>query len=107
VSAHTTAGWFQGQQGWTDATLLDLCLTYIENQNSPEAFKDFLLQAAASDDEPSGPASDGRRACRYCGLPLHQSPEGNWVDATDGDGCSGDFLSSENENESHVPEELP
>lgn len=37
------------QQGWDDASLLELALTYIENQQSDDAFIDFLQVAAAEE----------------------------------------------------------
>lgn len=48
------------QQGWTDATQVEVLLRYIENQASPEAFQDFLNEQVAAelsldpdpDDEP-------------------------------------------------------
>ena len=39
----------QIEQGWTDTTLLGLCLDYIGNQNSDDAFKDFLQEAVDSE----------------------------------------------------------
>lgn len=41
------------QQGWTDATLLELALEYIENQQSPEAWTDFLAQKADAAEQES------------------------------------------------------
>jgi len=32
------------KEGWNDATKLDLCLEYIANQKSDDAFKDFLQE---------------------------------------------------------------
>lgn len=32
--------------GWTLATKYELLLDYVQNQDSPEALKDFLLDAA-------------------------------------------------------------
>ena len=37
---------FQSQQGWTDDTVLDLLVQYIDNQGSGEALYDMLLQIA-------------------------------------------------------------
>ena len=34
------------RQGWTDATLLDLTLTYIENQQDDAAFAEYLDRIA-------------------------------------------------------------
>jgi hypothetical protein len=38
-------------QGWSDSTVLDLALTYIENQSSPEAWEDYLISLAEVDDD--------------------------------------------------------
>lgn len=38
-------------QGWNDSTLLCLCLDYISNQQSDEAFEDHLRQSCAPTDE--------------------------------------------------------
>lgn len=32
------------EEGWSDATQIDVLLRYIENQQSPEAFQDFLAE---------------------------------------------------------------
>lgn len=42
--------------------------------------------------------------CRYCHTPIREDGHGAWVDATDGDGCSGDD-ECRNEGESHVPDD--
>ena len=42
---------FQEQEGWTDTTLLDLCLIYIDNQQSDETFADFLSEHCAEEEE--------------------------------------------------------
>lgn len=39
------------KQGWTDSTLLDLCLEYIGNQQSDDAFIEFLQEKADESDE--------------------------------------------------------
>jgi hypothetical protein len=54
---------FVESQGWSDNTVLDLCLTYIENQASPEAWEDYLTSLAEVDDDidpdsPYGPNPD-------------------------------------------------
>lgn len=100
MSAHEIAERHQEEQGWTDATLLDLCLDYIENQKSPEAFEDFL--AESGEDVPAG-GGDTKR-CKFCETELHLDGA-VWVDDTEGDCCSGDPDTCENENEQHVPEE--
>jgi hypothetical protein len=43
---HSIAREIQTREGWTDETLLDVVLDYIENQNSSEAFKDYLEDRA-------------------------------------------------------------
>lgn len=40
---------YQGAQGWTDLTVLDLLITYVDNQGSDDALEDYLAQAC--DDE--------------------------------------------------------
>lgn len=47
-------------QGWTDTTMLDLHLTYIDRQQSDDAFADFLRSVA--DEENGGPSR-----CPLCG----------------------------------------
>lgn len=42
---------FVESQGWTQGTVLDLALTYIENQDSPQAWQDFLASCAEVDDD--------------------------------------------------------
>lgn len=37
---------FQGLQGWTDGTVLDLLIEYIDNQQSGDALHDFLRRKA-------------------------------------------------------------
>ena len=37
---------YQGRQGWTDGTVLDLLIEYIDNQQSGDALDDFLRQRA-------------------------------------------------------------
>lgn len=37
------------RQGWSDGTLLDLCLTYIDRQADTPAFADYLAQVAAQE----------------------------------------------------------
>jgi hypothetical protein len=46
------------EQGWNDSTKLALALEYIENQSSPEAFRDFLLEKQADDNSHSIDAGD-------------------------------------------------
>lgn len=39
---------YANDQGWTQATCLDLALEYIDNQQSPQAWTDFLAERAAA-----------------------------------------------------------
>lgn len=62
---------FRESQGWTDKTVLDLALTYIENQASPEAWEDYLRSLKEVDDD-----MDGDLGPRYVAdAPFPQSPE--------------------------------
>lgn len=38
-------------QGWSDKTLLDLMLVYIDNQQTPDAFRDHLSEAEESENQ--------------------------------------------------------
>lgn len=40
-------------RGWGAGTQFDLLLEYIENQKSPEAFRDFLLDKVSTEKEQS------------------------------------------------------
>ncbi len=40
-------------QGWDDNSKLMLCLQYIENQGGNDAFRDFLLEQAATENASS------------------------------------------------------
>jgi hypothetical protein len=42
-----------------------------------------------------------RFTCQYCDAAVTQDAEGAWLDATDGDCCSGNPETGENENEAH------
>jgi hypothetical protein len=42
MSAESIAYALQAKAGWTDATLLDLALTYISNQADDSAWEEFL-----------------------------------------------------------------
>jgi hypothetical protein len=44
---------FVETQGWSKNTIIDLALTYIDNQASPEAWKDYLTSLAEVDDDMS------------------------------------------------------
>ena len=55
----------QNEQGWTDATLLDVVLDYIGNQDSDDAFRDYLRERAPV------PCCDcGTATCEACTNPL-------------------------------------
>lgn len=41
----TTMEGLTAHQGWSKETVLDLMLSYIENQQSPDAFRDHLSEA--------------------------------------------------------------
>jgi hypothetical protein len=43
-NAHEIAQNVQAEQGWTDATLLDVLLDYIANQESDDALADYLAE---------------------------------------------------------------
>lgn len=46
---------YQEAEGWTDATVLDLLIGYIENQNSPEALEEYLSEASSRYQEEEDP----------------------------------------------------
>lgn len=50
MSASNVARAIQDEAGWTDATLLELCLQYISNQADDGCFEDFL-QVQADEEE--------------------------------------------------------
>lgn len=50
VTAHAIVQQFQADQGWNDTTLAGLLLDYIDNQQSNEAFEEFLQRAADEND---------------------------------------------------------
>lgn len=55
MSVNGIADWYQEDQGWDDSTLLAICLEYIGNQQSDDAFEDFLrdhAEAKSEKDEP-------------------------------------------------------
>lgn len=45
---------FADQQGWDKNTVLGLALQYIENQDSNDAFRDFLAATADEENESVG-----------------------------------------------------
>ena len=52
MSAENIANDIAAKQGWTDTTLLDLCLAYIDNQGSNDAFEGYLHGIAAEESQP-------------------------------------------------------
>jgi hypothetical protein len=52
----------QDEQGWTDQTLLELALEYIDNQKCDDVFKDYLEEHGAPPDE-DAPRDQTRLAC--------------------------------------------
>lgn len=72
-----------GDAGWSDDTLLDLVLEYVDNQGSNDAFEDFLKEKLAFEQEASweivGP-------CVFCKLELHDDGV-MLIDSTGGDNC--------------------
>lgn len=54
----------QDDQGWTDATLLDLLITYIANQQSHEALADFLEEHCFHEGEDSEPVASVKPVSR-------------------------------------------
>jgi len=49
--AHSIARQTQEEQGWTDETLLDVVLDYISNQDSNDAFQDYLSGRCAEEED--------------------------------------------------------
>jgi DNA-directed RNA polymerase subunit RPC12/RpoP len=74
------------QQGWNDNSKLVLCLQYIENQQSSDAFRDFLHQQADDENGLTEGESDLVKdhypdgECPDCGEPIDDK-------ATAGDAC--------------------
>lgn len=67
---------FVESQGWSDKTVLDLALTYIDNQENHADWRDYLESLKAVDDEmDDGYVADNwdeKRMtflCRGCGRP--------------------------------------
>ena len=46
-------------EGWDESTEVSVLLEYIQNQDSPEAFADFLSEKRDTEDEPSQEEEDG------------------------------------------------
>lgn len=63
MSAETIANEVAAKQGWTDETLLDLALTYIDRQGANDAFGDYL-RGIADEENSTGPTK-----CLICGGP--------------------------------------
>ena len=51
MAADGIAYQYQNQEGWTDATLLLICLEYIGNQQDDSAFEEFLQGKVLEDQE--------------------------------------------------------
>lgn len=79
--------------GWSDQTVLDLLVEYIDNQQSDDALDDFLATKAAEDQDNSGCDSCGTHdrmvgsnVCEECGradperIIAHLQPQ-QWVGA--------------------------
>lgn len=49
ANTYATIEKFQQQQGWTDNTILSLLIDFIDNQDSPEALRDFLAATAENE----------------------------------------------------------
>lgn len=51
MSAHTVAYDHQDAAGWTDVTLIEVLLDYIDNQQASDALDDYLRERRASERE--------------------------------------------------------
>lgn len=70
---------FARQQGWDLNTQLDLALRYIEDQGSPDAFEDFLVGIAETENSMD---ADPRWKCSNCGDAITFDPSSSpqvWV----------------------------
>jgi hypothetical protein len=52
--AQTVINEIGDEQGWNDLTKLEFAIEYIKNQQSPEAWEDFLQQCADQENEMAG-----------------------------------------------------
>jgi 7,8-dihydro-6-hydroxymethylpterin-pyrophosphokinase len=89
---------FVESQGWTKNTVLDLCLTYIENQSSPEAWRDYLASLAEVDDDME--PIEVTTVCIHCDREIGRDKDGRWVDpeATGDDSIWRDTCDSNHED---------
>jgi hypothetical protein len=85
MGAYSILSLYASEQGWTEATELDLACEYIDRQQCDEAFEDFVAQVAAEENgctvEPADDESPGewRGRCPQCGS--------RWTDDRDIDEC--------------------
>ena len=80
MSASDIAYRIQDEQGWTDATLLDIVLDYIGSQQSDDAFEDYLTEHAAEENDYDGYlAPDGT----VSSTPVHGQPAAGYPVAED------------------------
>jgi hypothetical protein len=84
MSAESIIDKIAERTGWNDASKLSLALVYIDNQQSDDAWEDFLVQAA--DEE----CVEDTVTCKFCGedVPADTAHlhDGSWV----GDECCWD-----------------
>jgi hypothetical protein len=58
MSAENIANEIATRQGWSDDTLLDLCLGYINRQGDNDAFSDYLTSIAEEENSSTGDEYD-------------------------------------------------
>jgi hypothetical protein len=63
MSAQHVIDKYQGRQGWTDATVLDLLTGYLDNQGSDDALDAYLAEAAAEENSDSAERPDTGDEC--------------------------------------------
>lgn len=82
MSAQHVIDKYQGRQGWTDATVLDLLIGYLDNQGSDDALDACLGEAAAEENRDSaqwpdaGDECDDAPACVASACPEHPAHRG-------------------------------
>lgn len=54
---HIIANTFQAERRWSDERLLEICLSYIANQQSDDAFSDFLQQTVDQETQAATPGT--------------------------------------------------
>jgi hypothetical protein len=64
IYAETILDEIAEKQGWNLETKLDLCLEYIQNQGSNDAFEDFLKDRAGEESDPGVCGEDAE--CAGC-----------------------------------------